>query len=179
MTPPPVDPNQRPEHIRSVIRNGKLDLSRYRFTFEEFSELVASGPFLDVTALVLGVVGDRAIEVLAQSGCFPALLTLDLQGSGAALDAVTSLSRGVGLERLTSIAFGKIIRSNDEGGLGLHDHALLDLARSPKLPSLRTIHVDKEWRTYSEGAREEVLVVAIPRDDGAVVECWVHHTCFP
>lgn len=162
----------RPEPSMT-FRFGVLDLSKS--SAMAIRALIDSGKHRSATKLVFknNRIGDDVIAHVARSGAFPALVELDLDGTGITDDGARVLAReAVGLEQLAAIDLGEV-----PGGVG--DAAIEELARSPRLPSLRTIVRGWEHRPYTEHAREEKEVVSIRRADGRVVESIIHHWIFP
>lgn len=181
LTPRPAPRGTRPAELRARVRFGALDLSNDGLDAGAFAALLASGPYPEVGALVLGgnPIGDVGAAALARSGAFPSLTSLVLDGTGVTLAAARALAGATALDRLASVSLGEVVQTGPDGGLGDEDGAALELARSRSLPSLRRVQVAKKWRAYAEGAREEAVTQPVPRDDGAVVACVVRHWIWP
>ncbi len=155
-----------------TFRFGVLDLSK--LGAPQFRALVDCGEYRSATKLLLGNgIDDEGIAHLARSAAFPALTELDL-GRTRVTDAgaIVLAREAVGLDKLALIDLGAV-----PGGIG--NDAVAELARSLRLPALRTIMRVWEHRPYAEHAREENEVIPIRREDGHVVESIINHWIFP
>ncbi len=170
---------------RVPFRFGVLDLGASRLETAELRGLIESGEFRTAVKLWFGQhqIGDGGVAHLARSGAFPSLVELHL-GAGVTDRAASLLAReAVGLERLERLDLGEVpaegtkIGARDGSGVG--DAVVRALARSPRLPALRTISRSKEYRAYATGAREGPERISIERDDGSVVESVIHHSIWP
>ncbi|MEZ4448452.1 MAG: TIGR02996 domain-containing protein [Nannocystaceae bacterium] len=170
---------------RWSYRFGVLDLSAGRLDAGEVRALLDRGEHRDAVTLVLSGcrVGDDGVARLARSGAFPGLCALQLAGTGLTDVGARALAReSVGLERLERLDLGDVPGDGGSSGAldrsGVSDGLVRELARSPRLPALRTISRTREHRRSAEG-REGREVVAIARDDGRVVESIVLHSLWP
>ncbi|MFN0246870.1 MAG: hypothetical protein ACKV2T_08170 [Kofleriaceae bacterium] len=117
--------------------------------------------------------GDDAVELIATSGAFPALVELTL---GAVTDAGLRrlATTAVGLARLESVHLGE-----DRDVSRISARAIDALAHSTRLPALRRISRTITHHVYGAGARDDTEVHMIQRDDGRVVESVIDHCLWP
>jgi len=181
LLPRPAARGTRPDELRARVRFGALDLGGDELDAAALGAILASGPYPEVSALVLrgNLLGDAGVAALARSGAFPSLTSLALGDTGITLAAARSLAGASGLDGLASVSLGEVVRSGPDGALSDEDGAVLELARSMALPSLRTIECAKTWRAYSDGAREEAVTQSVTHDDGAAVACVINHFIWP
>lgn len=179
LLPRPAPRGTRPDELRARVRFGTLHLADEKIDAAGLAAILAGGPYPEVTTLVLtgNPIGDAGVEAFAQRGAFPSLVKLSLDGAGITASAARVLADARGLDHLASVSLGEVARTDDDGRLD--DEAVLALAHSASLPSLREVHCGKTWRAYCDGAREETVTRSVRRDDGVEVACVVHHSIWP
>jgi hypothetical protein len=162
-----------------------LTLSWSKFDVKNLGALIDSGEYRSATRLLVGVrIRDDGLAKIARSGGFPALVELNVGGTGITdIGAYALAEHAVGLDHLETISLGDVPRERDDIGatdeFGVSDDGVRALALSPKLPALRTITRSKEYRHTPPESREEREVIPITRPDGRVVESVIYHSIWP
>lgn len=173
---------------RVSFRFGVLDLSGTSLTAAEVVAVIATGAYASAVRLVLGRnrLGDAGVAQLAACGQLPALAALELDEAGLTDAGAHALaSTAVMLDHVAQLALGEVPRAGDGVGAqddtGVSDAGVEALARSPRLPGLRSITRTKTYRHGAGGsdARDERQVTPIRRADGRVVESIVLHSLWP
>lgn len=166
---------------RFTFRRGTLDLSAYqpdlrptdRLRAAELLDIFASGAYRSATRLILSgaALGDDGLDHLARSGGFPALTTLSLGATGITdAGARAFADHAVHLDHLESIDLGEVA---DAYGPAIRDVGIAALARSSRLPALRTISRMKTLRNTFECPPDEMTQIV--RDDGQIVEATISY----
>jgi uncharacterized protein (TIGR02996 family) len=170
---------------RFSYRFGVLDLSAAQLSAGEIRALIDRGEYRSAHKLVLtnNRIGDHGVAHLARSGAFPSLTELQLADTRLTDAGARLLAhQAVGLEHLEHLELGDVPAEGSDIGArdksGVSDAVVRELARSPRLPALRSITRGKEYRHRIDG-REGREVVPIQRDDGRVVESIILHTMWP
>ncbi len=178
LLPRPALRGTRPDELRARVRFGALHLANNDIDGARLAVILGGGPYPEVTTLVLSdnPIGDAGVEAVARSGAFPSLLKLNVDAAGITIAAARILAGARGFDHLESVWLGEVARTAPDGGFADEDAAVLELARSASLPSLREVHCRKTWRAYAEGACEETVTRSVVRDDGRAVDCLVHHS---
>lgn len=172
-------------------RGGVLDLSAGTLAVDEILALIDSGRYRRAKRLVLPAIGDAGIAHLARSGAFPALVALDLERARITDAGARVLAHeAVGLDQLEQLALGDVpaeapnIGARDDAGVSRA--GVLELARSPRLPALRSITQSREYRlgwgggsAHPEDHGEGPEVISVGREDGRVVEWTIFHSIWP
>jgi uncharacterized protein (TIGR02996 family) len=169
---------------RITFKFGVLDLSKADMKLAEFRKLAESGEYSSATKLVLNGnrIGNGAAAYLATSTAFPDLVELQLHATGLTDAGASALAGATHLEKLEVLVLGDVpaeasnIGATD--GSGVSDAGVNALAHSERLPALRAIVRDKEYRHTYDG-REERESIPIQRADGHVVESIIWHSIWP
>ncbi|MBL8621173.1 MAG: TIGR02996 domain-containing protein [Myxococcales bacterium] len=173
---------------RVSFRFGVLDLSGTSLSPAEIAAEIATGAYASAIRLVFGRnrLGDAGVAQLAACGQLPALTELDLHGADITDAGARALATtAVGLDHVAHVALGEVPRAGDGIGAqdetGVSDAAVDALARSPRLPGLRSITRTKTYRHGAGGAdaRDDREVTPIRHADGRVVESIVVHSLWP
>ncbi|MBK7078188.1 MAG: TIGR02996 domain-containing protein [Myxococcales bacterium] len=173
---------------RVSFRFGVLDLSGTSLSPAEVAAVIATGAYASAIRLVLGRnrLGDAGVARLAACGQLPALTELDLDAAGITDAGAHALATtAVGLDHVAHLALGEVPRAGDGVGAqddaGVSDAAVDALARSPRLPGLRSITRTKTYRHGAGGAdaRDDREVTPIRRADGSLVESIILHGLWP
>lgn len=179
----PALPVVAPTDVR--FEGGVLDLADRLLSDGEVRALIATGAYRDAVEIDLSRnrIGDAGVAHLARSGAFPSLTKLDLADTGITDKGAHAIAqRSAGLAKLEHLILGDVPAEADDIGArddsGVSDAAVDELARSPRLPALRTIVRYKEYRRRNDG-REERETIPIALDDGRVVEHIIFHRIWP
>jgi uncharacterized protein (TIGR02996 family) len=167
---------------RVSFEQGVLDLYEARFRLEQIRALIATGDYRGAVELRLGAttIGDAFAAFLATSGALPALVELAIGGARISdVGAHALAADAVGLDALATIHLGEVPKADDAARGGVSDAAVEELARSPRLPALRTITREVTHRAYAAGAREETETFEIRRGDGQIVTSKLFHGIWP
>lgn len=171
-------------------RGGVLDLSAGTLAVDQILALIDSGRYRRAKRLVLSRtgIGDAGVAHLARSGAFPSLVALALEGAGVTDAGARVLAHeAAGLDQLEQLSLGEVpaeapnIGARD--GSGVSRAVVLELARSSRLPALRSITQSREYRIGQPGAHDDrgegTEVIPLERPDGRVVEWCVFHMIWP
>lgn len=156
-----------------TFRFGVLDISDRKLGAGDVQKLIDRENVRSATKVRLSGtrIGDAGLVHLARSGAFPSVVELSLDDIGMTDDGIRSFAReAIGLDRLERVSLGDM-----RNGIG--DAAVEELARSPRLPALRTIMRSWEHRPYTESERTEV--VQLRGHDERIVESIIEHWIFP
>jgi hypothetical protein len=183
--PPPVSPVAKPVEPRVTFQGGVLEVAAGTVDAASLRALIEGGAYRDATKVVLAgtPIGDEGVAFLARSGGFPSVTELHLGATGITDRGARALAQeAVGLDHLERLDLGDVPAESSRIGArddsGVSDAGVEALARSLRLPALRTIDRGKEWR-FVPGGREGREVIEIRRADGRVVESRIYHLIWP
>ncbi|HRH00378.1 MAG TPA: hypothetical protein PLR99_29240 [Polyangiaceae bacterium] len=170
---------------RVTFRGDVLEVAYGALDAASLRALIERGEHRDATKVVLvgNPIGDEGVALLARSGGFPSVTELCLGASGLSDKGARALAQeAVGLDHLERLDLGEVPAESDRvgarDGSGVSDAGVEELARSPRLPALRTIDRGKEHR-FVPGGREGRELIEIRRADGRVVESRITHSIWP
>lgn len=161
---------------RISLCEGTLGIENGKLTTAEICAFLDCGAAAEVKTFVLSYYpsdgdGDEVLGYLARCGALPRLEAIHLDNVSLTDAGARTLARhAVGLAHLIRLELGAVVLSSQ---------VMEELARSPRLPALRTITRSREHRPSAEEARDGEDRTAIQREDGAVVESIVRHWIFP
>lgn len=183
--PPPFRPVAKRIEPRVTFQGGVLEVAAGTVDAASLRTLIESGAYRDATKVVLAgtPIGDDGVAFLARSGGFPSVTELYLGATGITDKGARALAQeAVGLDHLERLDLGDVPAESSQIGArddsGVSDAGVEEIARSPRLPALRTLDRVKEYR-FAPGGREGREIVELRRADGRVVESCLFHMMWP